>query len=119
MEYYITYHFSAYTPANKKAAEMVEIARKWEHIIIEGQISLDAFIMLVDDEIRKLNEKYPRQKELRRKQDYRLYGNNVFVYFPSPDVDASKEQTVFSLSVAKAKGFFRFSEPVPKKEIEV
>ena len=44
MEYYITYSFQAYMPKNAKHAEMVELAKKFEHIIIEGKIGYDAFI---------------------------------------------------------------------------
>ena len=109
MEYYITYNFHAYSPKNTKHAEMVEIARKFEHIIIEGKIGYDAFVLSIRDEMEKLNAKYPKQKPMQLYKSLDETGV-IKVYFPSPDVNTDKEQTVFYLAIDKVRGIFSFSE---------
>ena len=116
MEYYITYNFHAYSPKNTKHAEMVEIARKFEHIIIEGKAGYDAFVFSIRHEMDKLNEKYSKQKPM---QFYKSLDENgcIKVYFQSPDINTDKEQTVFYMTVTKVRGVFSFSENKPSDKI--
>lgn len=108
MDYYMTHSFHYTKPKNRKAAEMIEIAKNWNCMIIDEKIGYDAFMTVVDYEIRKLNEKYPKQDEILRCNIHR----NLHLYVKFQN---SMDSCIFQLSIDCVNSVFSFSEVDTRK----
>jgi hypothetical protein len=107
--YYLTTYYTK--PKNKKGNEVVEYCKKFDNIIAEGNIAIDAIKTELNAICDVLNKKHKRSREIYTS----FYAHDRFLIIKENE---NFMNDLFRISVVKVRGFYRFSESVLTMEIE-
>ncbi|GHU80106.1 hypothetical protein FACS1894145_5760 [Bacteroidia bacterium] len=109
MEYYIAHGLHYFSPKNKKISDMIEYIKKFDNLIIVGQIGLDAFLEEIKQKVNSLNAQYPRTKDMKFGYRNRTL-DAITVFVPGQNLDL--DYHAFYLNISKCSGIYQFSEKI-------